>query len=291
MEYQSANPHFDSLLTFCIQPSDDTLPDRSLIDQSVPAFYLRNALELGGYQYTRVPDSADFIVTVDLRGEYHKTRIPQRSITLPVFDAERKIVVGHSELGYEVQPPVSWRDLDPTVIARSLSDAGTIPTTSPIYHGPDGDYYWISSVAIYDGHTHSQIWMGNGIIWTDLANYLMSFQDLINVLCARIPKATRQKDSIVIPSGLIGIFYAIQSTNGRHFYPFVTELNTGGAAERAGIKQNDIIIQIDGESSMDLTFYDAYKKFAGGTGVPVQLKVARNGQILDFTVVRDPRPR
>ena len=60
-------------------------------------------------------------------------------------------------------------------------------------------------------------------------------------------------------------------------------------AERAGMLSGDKIIQIDGESTENMTVDEAVRHIRGEIGTEVVLKVAREGagELLDISVVRD----
>jgi len=59
-------------------------------------------------------------------------------------------------------------------------------------------------------------------------------------------------------------------------------------AERAGILPNDVIYQIDGEFTSDMTFFEAVMKIRGESGTPVTLNVIResSGKPFDVTIIR-----
>lgn len=61
----------------------------------------------------------------------------------------------------------------------------------------------------------------------------------------------------------------------------------GYPAEKAGLKPQDIIAEIDGETAYDLSVSEAVKKIRGPEGTKVKLKVVRNKtQPLDFEITR-----
>ncbi|MEC9374606.1 MAG: S41 family peptidase, partial [Planctomycetota bacterium] len=66
----------------------------------------------------------------------------------------------------------------------------------------------------------------------------------------------------------------------------------GTPAQRAGIKRNDIIRAVDGESTLGITTSQAVDRITGRKGTPVTLSVERSGEKewLDFRIVRDVIP-
>ncbi|MGE5894366.1 MAG: S41 family peptidase [bacterium] len=60
-------------------------------------------------------------------------------------------------------------------------------------------------------------------------------------------------------------------------------------AFKAGIKAGDIILKVDGETTKDMTLFDAVKKMRGPKGTTVTINVIREGwkEPKDFAIVRD----
>lgn len=61
----------------------------------------------------------------------------------------------------------------------------------------------------------------------------------------------------------------------------------GAPAEKAGIRPQDIIIEIDGESAADISVSEAVKKIRGEKGTSVTLTIIREGEQIETTIVRD----
>jgi carboxyl-terminal processing protease len=64
---------------------------------------------------------------------------------------------------------------------------------------------------------------------------------------------------------------------------------SGTPAYKAGLKANDRILKIDGESTKDITLMEAVKKLRGKPKTSVDLTILREGEnrLLEFTIVRD----
>ena len=61
---------------------------------------------------------------------------------------------------------------------------------------------------------------------------------------------------------------------------------SGFPAQKAGLRAQDIIAEIDGESAYDLTTTEAVKKIRGEAGTKVKLKIIRDNEQLDFEITR-----
>lgn len=62
---------------------------------------------------------------------------------------------------------------------------------------------------------------------------------------------------------------------------------SGFPAERAGLKARDTIIKINDEDATQLSVAEAVKKIRGEAGTTVKLSVLRNGEALEFSIVRE----
>ncbi|MCA9328787.1 PDZ domain-containing protein, partial [Candidatus Saccharibacteria bacterium] len=61
----------------------------------------------------------------------------------------------------------------------------------------------------------------------------------------------------------------------------------GAPAEKAGVQPQDIIVEIDGEPAADITVSEAVKRIRGEKGTTVKLKLIRDGEAVDVSIVRD----
>jgi carboxyl-terminal processing protease len=58
-------------------------------------------------------------------------------------------------------------------------------------------------------------------------------------------------------------------------------------AYKAGLRAGDVILSIDKETTEDILIEEAIKKIRGPKGEPVALEVFRDGEIKEFTIIRD----
>lgn len=87
-----------------------------------------------------------------------------------------------------------------------------------------------------------------------------------------------------------GIGVQIQIDEGRNL-KVVTPLE-GTPAQRAGIKQNDVIRKVDGESTLGISLLQAVDRITGAAGTAVTISVEREGAegLLDFPLTRAEIP-
>jgi len=60
----------------------------------------------------------------------------------------------------------------------------------------------------------------------------------------------------------------------------------GFPAKKAGLRSKDAIVEINGESTIDISVTEAVKKIRGPKGTKVKLGIIRDGQRLDFEITR-----
>ncbi len=88
--------------------------------------------------------------------------------------------------------------------------------------------------------------------------------------------------------GLSGSFTGIGAELGKQDDQIVIIAPISGfPAEKAGLKPKDAIIEIDGQTTTNMSLTDAVKKIRGPKDTKVTLKVVRDGKPLDFTITRD----
>ncbi len=98
-------------------------------------------------------------------------------------------------------------------------------------------------------------------------------------------KASIKGDNQVTGIG-ISIGMKKNDETGGVSYPVVGAVFPGTPAERAGLKPGDIILQVGGESTKDLPLEKVQTMVRGAEGSRVQLKIDRNGAMMDIYAER-----
>jgi len=80
-----------------------------------------------------------------------------------------------------------------------------------------------------------------------------------------------------------GLGVNIEETDRGIFLPYVLR---GGGGYAAGLRRGDIVLEIDGEETVDLALGEFADRAMGQGGTDVELTVLRNGEELQFTVRR-----
>ena len=80
----------------------------------------------------------------------------------------------------------------------------------------------------------------------------------------------------------IGIYMSLDKNNN----VVIVSAIAGTPAEEAGIKPEDIIVEVNGENVIGLSMEDVANKVKGEAGTKVKIKVARGEEYLDFEIER-----
>jgi carboxyl-terminal processing protease len=95
------------------------------------------------------------------------------------------------------------------------------------------------------------------------------------------------QDSKDFEEGLNGSFEGIGAELGKEEDSIIVISPISGfPAEKAGLRAQDVIVEIDGEPAFDLSVSEAVKKIRGPKGTKVKLGVVRDGNSLDFEITR-----
>lgn len=86
-----------------------------------------------------------------------------------------------------------------------------------------------------------------------------------------------------------GIYYGIAayiSIDQETSYPFISGIIEGGTAEEAGLRPQDTIYQVDGESTFQMSLTDVVSRVKGDEGTTVTLSILRGDEVFDVEVKR-----
>lgn len=103
-----------------------------------------------------------------------------------------------------------------------------------------------------------------------------------------VPKAVMIGDNVAGAKNFTGIGAALKTIkkNGKEVFVIQQPLE-GGPAFKAGLKANDVILEVDGAVTDGLDLQKLVDKIKGAKGTTVNLKVERGPDTLDFSIVRD----
>ncbi len=103
-----------------------------------------------------------------------------------------------------------------------------------------------------------------------------------------VPKAVMIGENVAGAKNFTGIGAALKTIkkNGKNIFVIQQPLE-GGPAFKAGLKANDVILEVDGMAVDGLELSKVVEKIKGPKGTTVKLKIERGPDVLDVSIVRD----
>lgn len=297
--YQDPDVAFDKYATFSvIQPSainKEAHLQGGILEKQL-LFEIRNFIEFKGYRFVPLDHKPDFLVTMDAKSEYKEQYVPPQTLTIPWFVPGHTITTqGNSTGSFNVNARLQSGSVYEYGTYSGISSSTTnIPgyTTTQTVTRPEytmGYNYPFILIACYDGVDHKNIWLGSGIGTSTNPDVRISGQNVIHDLSEKFPPCKRTEDNSHGSTGAIGVNCFIITNNGNDFYPTVVHIVAGSPAAKAGIELADMIIEINGISTLNKPARKIHNVLKGMPGQKVTLTVWRLDKKLDFQIVRVPK--
>jgi hypothetical protein len=236
-------------------------------NESTMIFSLLNAFESRGYRFTDRLDSADFVVTQRISNDYrwHEDLSKYLGKT-PPFERVSPFSPQTSGFGTYYGVPMPPR--------RDVASVRTFPKLVG---------------TVYDVKSHKPIrQFVAGSVTVD-PDYRVAAQYLI----FDFANSFRRSDSSFIQSvgtGMMGINYAIWSYDGENYWPRVTEVLPESAAKGAGLKNSDMLLELDGIKLKNMDCDEFWDKVKGDAGRTLTFRVWRSdGKLFDVRLIMKPR--
>ena len=255
-------------------------------------FYVRNLLEAKGYKFVRLDKNPDFLVTLGADAKYHESYVPPSSVTLPYWNPGKTITTYGSSSGsfnfntfgdYSSYGWGTWSGWS----TETIYIPGYMTTRTYTIPGYTiGHFYPAAVIQVYDGKTLKNVWMGSGVGTSDNPDVRISGQLVIAHILKDFPNCTRFDSMDSTKRGLIGIQFGIFTNDGNSYFPTVLRLLEGMPAKKAGLREYDMIIEVNGVSTLNKPFSEIMNIFRGAPGTKVNIKIKRLDKILTFTIRR-----
>lgn len=286
--FRDPDTDFSRYKTFSVFPFSllsDKLPSNEIMEKQF-LFALRNSLELRGYRFVPLGDHPDLIATMDASAEYKESIVPAQTLLVPRYVPGRTLTTTSSTTGSlnlttlgTYGSEYSWGSYSGlTTSTTYIPGYSTLQTvTRPGY--TVGAYYPAVSISIFDGKTLKNVWFGSGAGSSHTSDPRISSQVVITYLMGEFPTipAARQP----LPGVRIGVF----TNDGNAYVPVVLDV-PNGPAKKAGLKQYDMILGIDGRSLINKPFSEALAVLRGEPGTRSILDVLRLDKRLSLNVTR-----
>lgn len=95
--------------------------------------------------------------------------------------------------------------------------------------------------------------------------------------------ATHQEQ---VENAYVGIGVTIRKQEEEPFGLLIVSVQKGGSAEEAGILPDDVITAVEGNDTAELTTNEVRDLVRGKEGTMVSIRILRNGETIDFSVMR-----
>ena len=278
---------FDKYNKFYLSPFPDVETNENFgmspIAYKQLLFLVRNKLELLGYMHADTIQNADFWVSVFYSNEYKSQYVPPSSSTVPWYvpgQTQTSNVNLYGSSGY------SW---------------GTATTTTPGYYVPmtvtrpgyhTGSYYPYVNITACDKLTNKPTWSGTAIVATPEEDIRRSGQVLIRMILLGEEKGNfppcnqpyKKDDSL---DGCFGIGFMIITLDGNNFYPLINAIWCDSPAYQQKLKIYDIIIKIDGHSTLNWPRSKIIESLNKNRGEDVVLSIKRQGKTFEINLVAE----
>ncbi len=251
-------------------------------------YALRNALEARGYEFVPPDRHPDLFATLQVLNEYRESYIPPRSVTVPAYVPSQSV-------------QSSWRGSLSTwgtggYTWGTMSGTGT--TTVPGYWTTNtvtksgyvvGYHYPAVGVYVLDGRTFELAWQGTGVAMTREWDARLAMQVVLRYVADKFPRCSYGHDALPTSIGRVGAALWTYTNDGDVYYPTVLDVVERSSADRAGLKEYDMIVSVDGAPTANRPFSEILKLLAGAPTSSVALGVKRRDRVLKLTVQRDQR--
>jgi hypothetical protein len=252
------------------------------IEESQLLYVVKNALLAKGYECVETLPEADFVVGLRYSNEYKETYIPPRQVSVPRYIAGGTSQTFSNFSGYAGRTYV-WGHGTATTYHPGTWTSDTVTVGG--YNV--GFFYPFAIVFVVDAKNFKQLWSGSTISSSKNADVRLTGQFLLTDLVGNeFPdRADRPRSG----KGWMGVFALPLSRDGNSYVPAILAVADKSPAKRARLKQFDQIVAVNGQSTENATSEQFFDMF-GAPGESLKLKVRRQEELKDITVVLRERP-
>lgn len=217
--------------------------------------------------------------------QYREVYEPPRTIVLPKYVPPSTTVTRGSYSGY----------LGSDYVWGSSSGTTTTPgrwTTETYTRGGRVKGFYVPTIVLFAVDTRrivggsaasAVVWEGMAVGASKVSDLALTGQMLLLRMITRMPAG----QGMEAPRGWIGVSGAMMTPDGQQVWPTVLAVHKGSPAEKAGLRQWDIISDVDGRPTANLTFAQARELLCGTPGGTKRITVRRldKTQTLDVKLV------
>jgi hypothetical protein len=259
--------HLEDMRTFTVIPYSSLSSNVVLAgsDENAMMFALVCGFQDYGYRYVENRDSADFTVVERISDEFDSTNdLRQELKSAPALKPAKSFSLTTSRFGSDNEEPVPQT-------SRSLSH----PVLKIFIYSKSGRLV--------------RRWIGGGV--AHYPGFAQASQHLLLDFKTHLTLSKAWAETYGLSPGRIGIRSLIWTREGTNFWPNVYGLTAGAPAEKAGIKVDEDIIEIDGHSTKNIDNLALHALWRGEAGTVKTLKLWRyQSGFRTVQVTMDARP-
>lgn len=238
----------------------------------------RGMMQALGYRYVDDMEKADIVLCIVFSNEYSETYVPPKTVTIPKYvepETETTTSYWSGEVG-------------------GVDTGGMVQThttkpgywTTQTYTRPGytvGSYYPVVGIGLHDSWGYLRpgassdtvidyvVWSGGASASSKLWDLRMTGQMLMLELVKSMPRCAKAQP----PNAWLGIDGTMLTPDGKNLFPTILRVAEGSPAAKAGLRQWDIIWEIDGHSTANMTYDQVGELLSGRAGDPKTLTIAR----------------
>jgi len=301
--FSDPNVHLEQYQTFSVFPLSsisDKVKMNPILEKQL-LFYVRNLIESKGYEFVQMDQKPDFLVTLNANSEYKEFYVPPSQVTVPYWVPGKDIIKNTYSSG-----TVNLNTLgnSPSYGFGSWRGSGMEITHVPGYMASNtytkpgytvGHYYPAATIFVYDRKTLKEVWEASGAAVSNNPNMSVSEEGLLSYMIDKYPYASASNyntkqikiytaEAILSDLGIKSC--TIFTNDGISYFPTVG-INKDSIAEREGLKDGDMIIEINGVSTLNKSFSEIANLLVEKPGAELNIKVKRLNEILQLTIPID----
>jgi hypothetical protein len=281
--------------TFSVISANVLFDNKSLtLEEKQIDFFIRNEESALKLRNVSIKDSIkpDLLFVYDYSNDYKEKYIAPRTYSFPIWSSGGTTTI-NSNSNTNLN---TYGDLNVTGNiygnkTTTISNSGKWDITSvqrPAY--TVGQFFPNFSLTIYDTSDNTKIWEGNANGTSTQKDGRFAAQYLILTLFNKVPQGSYiNPDFLVDNNGYTGIQFSIFNTNGLSFYPTTVGNIENSPAKSIGLKDWDVILSINGETTANKSEKQINEMLRGNAGTKIDLLIERKGKQIKKSLVKRPR--
>ncbi len=290
-EYRS--PDFASFAwrTFSVFPLSAVRGDAELkgeADERPLLYAVRNILEARGYRWVPVSANPDFLVGVDAAPAQMGKSKSSFTVAAPEWAPGQAVPGPLSMAALALYDAYGWGTPPPFDAPVAPLPAYPPPPRMPDpFRSYEGWYLCRVKVALVDGKSMGETWVGTGAAVTRVPDSRVGSQPILWAVLHQLPAAS----SAEMSSGswdVAGLEFEVLAPDGKGFYPGLTRVESRTTAWRSGLVPYDLLLGVGGEPTFNRSWPDVRRMLQGPPHSEATLTLWRNGQQIHVTAKRAP---